>query len=112
MVKQLVALVIETVVDTSEGELPWYEGVDRYGIVLDNGFLLVLWQQVNVVLEACAGHFDVVVRVGEVSEDDGVVAFDLVDINAVVSDATIFLDLDFIAEPIGKCSITIVYCGV
>ena len=75
-------------------------------------FLFVLWEQVEVLLESGAGHFEVVGAVVEVGEDDGVVAFELVVIDAVEDDAAVFLHFQFVAEPVGLGAVTLVFGGV
>lgn len=51
--------------------------------------------------KACPRYFDVVGGVGEVGEDGAVVGFQMIDVDAVVANAAVFLDIDFIAEPVG-----------
>ena len=91
----------------SEGDTVVGDGIDRDRI----GFF-VLGKQVEIVVESCARHLNEVIGVGKVGKDDGVVAFDLVGVYAVVADAAVFLDIEFVAEPIGDGAITVVLGGI
>ena len=76
------------------------------------GLFFVLGQQVQVVLESCAGDLDVVGAAVEVGEDGGVVAFMLLGIDAVVEDAAVFLYGQLVSIPIGAGTVALVLGGI
>ena len=86
----------------------WSQFEFYHGVVWSFPFCIVG----EVLLESGARHFEVVGAVVEVGEDDGVVAFELVVIDAVEDDAAVFLHFQFVAEPVGLGAVTLVFGGV
>lgn len=108
-------------VDATEGKFPsndavrdWVggEGVCRYGVVCDRGSRFELRQQVKIVLEPGSRDFNVISGVTEVGEDDRVVAFLVVGVDAIIEDTSVFLDGDFVAEPVSEGTIALVFGDV
>ena len=64
------------------------------------------------MLEPGSRDFNVISGVTEVGEDDRVVAFLVVGVDAIIEDTSVFLDGDFVAEPVGEGTVALVFGNV